>query len=65
VPAHIVTAHSARSRMLTCVLDHALSQDELAPLFDGAAWAGTQLWDAAIQGASSFIGVLNILYFLN
>ena len=31
---------------------HVRSQDELAPLFDGAAWAGTQLWDAAIQGAS-------------
>ena len=26
-----------------------LSEDELAPLFDGAAWAGTQLWDAAIH----------------
>jgi len=25
-----------------------LEQDDLAPLFDGAAWAGTQLWDAAI-----------------
>ena len=46
--------------MLTCVLDHALSQDELAPLFDGAAWAGTQLWDAAIQGANSFINFLNM-----
>ena len=65
MPAHIMAAHSARSRMLTCLLDHELSQDELAPLFDGAAWAGTQLWDAAIQGASSFISFLNVLYFFN
>jgi len=48
-----LSAHSAltitfRDRILNVSL--LLSEDELAPLFDGAAWAGTQLWDAAIQG---------------
>lgn len=27
-----------------------MPQDGLAPLFDGAAWAGTQLWEAAVEG---------------
>jgi hypothetical protein len=27
-----------------------MPEDGLAPLFDGAAWAGTQLWEAAVEG---------------
>ena len=47
-----MNAHSAitvkfRNRVLNVSL--LLDEEELAPLFDGAAWAGTQLWDAAIQ----------------
>lgn len=30
-------------------------EDELAPLFSGAAWAGTLLWDAAIYLTRHFI----------
>ena len=30
-------------------------EDELAPLFSGAAWAGTRLWDAAIYLMRHFI----------
>ena len=26
-----------------------MPEERLAPLFDGAAWAGTQLWEAAIE----------------
>lgn len=29
--------------------------DELAPLFSGAAWAGTLLWDAAVHLARRFL----------
>lgn len=30
-------------------------EDELAPLFSGAAWAGTLLWDAAIYLTRHFL----------
>lgn len=32
-----------------------MQADELAPLFSGAAWAGTLLWDAAVHLARRFI----------
>uniref|UniRef100_K3WC98 Uncharacterized protein n=1 Tax=Globisporangium ultimum (strain ATCC 200006 / CBS 805.95 / DAOM BR144) TaxID=431595 RepID=K3WC98_GLOUD len=32
-----------------------LKEDELAPLFSGAAWAGTLLWDAAIYLTKHFL----------
>lgn len=30
-------------------------EDELAPLFSGAAWAGTLLWDAAVYLTRHFL----------
>lgn len=32
-----------------------MQADELAPLFSGAAWAGTLLWDAAVHLARRFL----------
>ncbi|CAI5715422.1 unnamed protein product [Peronospora effusa] len=32
-----------------------MQEDELAPLFSGAAWAGTLLWDAAVHLARRFL----------
>ncbi|KAJ8548476.1 hypothetical protein ON010_g11197 [Phytophthora cinnamomi] len=48
---------STRVRVLDKELNLTLlmQADELAPLFSGAAWAGTLLWDAAVHLARRFL----------
>ena len=54
-------ANNAQSELIIKFCDRVLkvslllTEDELAPLFDGAAWAGTMLWDAAIQGVDYIV----------
>jgi predicted nicotinamide N-methyase len=40
------------------VLSTLLEEDDLSPLFDGATWAGTRLWDAAIRAVQYLSGRL-------
>lgn len=47
-----------RRKLRKVILSTLLKEDDLSPLFDGATWAGTRLWSAAIRAVQYLSGRL-------
>lgn len=47
-----------RRKLRKVILSTLLEEDDLSPLFDGATWAGTRLWSAAIRAVQFLSGRL-------
>ena len=52
------TANERKRRPRKIVLSTLLEERDFAPLFDGASWAGTRLWPAAIRAVQYLSGIL-------
>ncbi len=51
-----------RRKLRKIILSTLLEEDDIAPLFDGARWAGTRLWRAAIRSIQYLAGHLPDTY---
>ena len=51
-----------RRKLRKVILSTLLEEDDLSPLFDGATWAGTRLWAAAIRGVQYLSGQLPVYH---
>jgi hypothetical protein len=52
------TNNITRRKLRKVILSTLLEEDDLSPLFDGATWAGTRLWSAAIRAVQYLSGRL-------